>query len=91
MRIDIVKQLDTETREVWSFNMFDLTAVFVSWNKEVKPKGKRKWTVEKRWDKYRGRESNVNQEPILPEKIREDVLLELTKYIKVKTWSEWKT
>ena len=51
MIIEIEKQIDAETKEVWSFNMFDLNAVFVAWHREVKPKGKRKWTIETFWDK----------------------------------------
>ena len=40
MRIEIEKQIDAETKEVWSFNMFDLNAVFVAWYRETKPKRK---------------------------------------------------
>lgn len=90
MRIEIEKQIDAETKEVWSFNMFDLNAVFVHWSREVKPKGKRKWTVVKFWDRYNRREYTMGSEPILPETIRSEVLSEVMKYVRVFTWDEWK-
>ena len=90
MRIEIEKQIDAETKEVWAFNMFGLTAVFVDWRIETKPKGKSKWVIEKFWNKYGRRECNMVQEPLLPEIIRSEVLLEVMKYVKVKTWDEWK-
>ena len=80
---------DAETKELWSFNMFDLNAVFVAWHREVKPKGKRKWTIEKFWDKYGRREYNMVSEPVLPEIIRSEVLSEVMKYVRVHTWDEW--
>ena len=71
MRIEIEKQIDEETKECWGFNLFDLTAVFVTWHKEIKPKGKRKWTVVAFWDKY-GR--NNMEEPLLPINIKSEAL-----------------
>lgn len=91
MRIEIEKQIDAETKEVWSFNMFDLNAVFVAWHIETKPKGKRKWTIEKFWDKYNHRRNiGMVQEPELPEDIKAQVKEEVIKKIKVLTWDEWK-
>lgn len=90
MRIEIEKQIDAETKETWSFNMFDLNAVFVAWRREVKPKGKRKWTIEKFWDKYGRREYTMVNEPVLPDIIRSEVLEKVMQYIKVHTWDEWK-
>ena len=92
MRIEVIKQIDTETREVWAFNMFDLNAVFVWWSRESKPKRKRNWIIEEFWDNYGyGREKfRMAQEPILPEVIRNEALLEVMKHIKVHTWNEWK-
>lgn len=91
MRIEIVNQIDDETRELWAFSMFDLTAVFVYWHIEVKPKGKRKWVIDKHWDKYAHRRYHMNNEPILPEIIRSEVLSEVMKYVRVHTWNEWKS
>ena len=88
MRIEIVKQIDAETKEVWSFELFALNAVFVAWKREIKPKGKKKWTIVIFWDRYY-RNSPIT-EPILPEIIRSEVLSEVTKYVKVYTWDEWK-
>lgn len=91
MRIEVEKQIDAETKEVWSFNMFDLNAVFVAWHREVKPKGKRKWTIEAFWDKYGRKEHKMASEPTLPLGIRAEVLDRVMKYVKVKTWDEWKS
>jgi hypothetical protein len=88
--VEIVKQIDDETREVWSFYIFELNVVFVAWHRETKPKGKRKWTIEKSWDKYGRNFHNMVNEPVLPETIRSEVITEVMKHIKVKTWNEWK-
>jgi hypothetical protein len=88
MRIKIQKQIDVETREIWVFNVFEsFNIVFVGWCKEVKPKGKRKWVVENFWDVY---SSGKHKEPVLPEIIRSEALSEVMKYLKVRTWNEWK-
>jgi hypothetical protein len=90
MRISIEKQIDAETKEVWSFNLFDLSAVFVGWQREVKPIGKRKWVTDYIWDKYGRANHNTVNEPVLPDDIRSEVISEIMKYIKVRTWDEWK-
>ena len=91
MRIEVEKQINNETREVWSFNTFDLNAVFVGWHREVKPKGKRKWTIEKYWDRYARRDFNMATEPEIPEIIRDEALTKLTQLLRVFTWQEWKS
>lgn len=88
-RIDIEKQIDDETKETWTFLLFDFNAVFVNWKRETKQKGKRKWTIVKLWDKYDTRNSNT-PEPILPENISNEVLSEVMKNVKVMTWNQWK-
>ena len=88
MKITIEKQINDHTKEVWFFNTFDLNAVFIAWHREVKPKGKRKQTIEKFWDKY-GRSTHMSSEPVLTENIRSEVLSEMMKHIKVYTWDEW--
>lgn len=90
MRIEIEKQIDARAKEIWSFIMFDLNAVFVGWQKEVKPKGKRNWTVDKCWDKYGRKEYNMVGEPVLPEDIKSEVLSKVMKKVKVQTWNEYK-
>ena len=90
MRIEVVKQIDAETKETWSFNMFDLNAVFVGWHKEVKPKGKLTWKIIEFWDKYGRREYKMSEEPILSLGIRSEVLDKVLENVKVNTWSEWK-
>ncbi len=90
MRIEVKKQIDAETNEVWSFNMFDLNAVFVCWHKEKKPKGKRTWNIVEFWDKYGRREHTMSAEPTLPDEIKTEALNEIMKCVRVNTWSEWK-
>jgi len=90
MRIEVEKQIDAETKEVWSFNMFDLNAVFVSWHRETKPKGKRTWKIVEFWDKYGRREHTMSEEPALPEIIRSEALSKVMENVRIKTWSEWK-
>ena len=88
MYIEIILDIDSETRKVYSFNLFDLTVVFVKYHKESKPKGKRIWTNIEVWDKY-ARDNRI-PEPELTMNIR-DLALEKTKnLIVVKTWSEFK-
>ena len=91
MRIEIIKQIDDETREVFCFNMFDLNAVFVTWHKETKTKGKRKWSIADFWDKYARVGQKMSTEPELPEIIRSEAISEIMKFVRVKTWDEWKT
>lgn len=67
--------------------MFNLDAVFVAWCRKIKPKGKRKWTIEKFWDR---REFTMVTEPVLPKIIRSEVLTEVMKYVKVHILDEWK-
>ena len=88
--IEVEKQIDAETKEVYYFRMFNLCAVFVSWDKQVKPKGKRKWTVTEFWDKYNRVNSNMSEEPALPEIVRSQALSEVTKLVRVYTWDEHK-
>jgi hypothetical protein len=90
MRIVVEKQINAETKECWSFNMFDLNAVFIAWHREVKPKGKRKWTIEAFWDKYARREYKMVAEPALPEIIRTEALSKVMEAVRIHTWDEWK-
>ena len=90
MRIEVVEQIDDFTREVWEFNMFGLSAVFVEWRKEEKPQGKRKWFTIRFWDKYARREHSMSDEPALTEAIKSRALSEDIKRVKVQTWDEYK-
>jgi hypothetical protein len=89
MKIEIVKEIDKNNHEVWAFNMFDLTAVFVTWYKKSKPEGKRKFIVTEFWDKY-SRDQRMSEEPNLPDEIKKQVFTEVLKYIHVRTWKEFK-
>ncbi|MEI6578392.1 MAG: hypothetical protein WCN92_02880 [Eubacteriales bacterium] len=86
MRIEVIIDIDKNNREVYGFNLFDLTAVFVSYSKQIKPK--RTWLVEKGWDKYA--RDNGMPEPVLPDLIKELAFKKMEQFIKVLTWAEWK-
>jgi hypothetical protein len=89
MRIEVKIEIDKETIEVFGFNLFDLTAVFVEYKKQYKPKGKRIWRTEVLWDRYKDRDNKTN-EPVLSDIIRSKALDEVFKLVRVKTWAEWK-
>ena len=89
MRIEIIIPIDSETQEVYHFNTFDLTAVFIYYAKQIKPKGKRKWTNINWWDKYNTRDSRI-PEPELTEDVKSKVLSKAKESITVKTWAEYK-
>lgn len=86
-RIIVEKTVDERTRETWIFNTFDLDAVFVYYGREIKAKGRRKWVVDKSWDKY-GRDQPT--QPILPEIIRSKALSQMISQLRILTWEEWK-
>jgi len=90
VKIEIVKQIDAETRERWGFLMFEVTAVFVGWHKETKPKGKRNWLNVAFWDKYARMDYRMADEPKIPESMKAEVIQEITELLKVKSWDEWK-
>ena len=50
--IKVIKDIDTNTRQVYYFNIFNLCVVFVKYEKQTKPAGKRKWNVIEKWDVY---------------------------------------
>lgn len=88
MMIEVIIDVDSETRKVYSFNLFDLIVVFVKYRKESKPKRKKNWITIEFWDKYE--RNNRTPEPELTMNIR-DLALEKTKnLVVVKTWSEFK-
>jgi len=91
MNITIIKKLDNQTREKWSFNLFDLSAVFIGFKKEIKPENKRLWKSIEVWDKYSNSRGSNIEEPELNESIRLEVLKEVANKINVFTWSEWKS
>jgi hypothetical protein len=90
MRVDIERPIDEYTRETYQFNVFDLNAVFVGYVVETKPKRAKKWKVDGLWDKYRDRDSSL-EEPKLPQGIIDEVIETITSKICVLTWAEWKS
>jgi len=87
--IEIEKQINETTKEVFRFNLFDLTAVLVYWSIQEKPKGKRKFSIIDYWDRY-DRRYRTKPEPNLPDQIRAEALIKLMALVRVKTWDEWK-
>lgn len=94
MRIEVINNLseknilEVDTREVYSFNLFNLNAVFVEFHKEIRPKRKRNWRIVDYWSKYDSRKNNI-EEPELPEIIKSQALTEVFKLVKIKTWNEY--
>jgi hypothetical protein len=86
MRIEVIIDIDKNNREVYGFMLFDLTAVFVSYSKQTKPK--RTWLVETGWDKYA--RDNRMEEPVISYEIKNLAREQVQSYIKVLTWAEWK-
>lgn len=84
MRIEVEKQIDAETKEVWSFDMFDLNAVFVAWRREKKQKDNYKWVIEE------FRSESIDEETVLSEIIRNEALSKIMEHIRIYTLSEWK-
>jgi len=87
--IQVKKQITETELEVYSFNILDMTAVFVKYEKEFKPEGKRVWKSEVLWDKYYTR-GNTLEKVDLPDDVRELALDEFKRLISVKTWDEFK-
>jgi hypothetical protein len=87
--MEIVNQISDTEREVYRFHTIGSVHVFSGYYFDIKPKGKRKWRIEKHWDRLDNRGSNV-PEPNLPDGIRELAMKEAMKYVFVKTWSEYK-
>jgi hypothetical protein len=91
MNIEVIIQIDSETREVWKFHVIDINLILSRWTKEYKPKGKRKWNYTDIWSTYASewRDSLLHQ-PIIPKDIREKAILEFSKQLKVYSSEEWK-
>ena len=89
MKIEVIKQIDPETREVYNFTTSDFSLVLTRYSFEQKPKGKRKWQMVKHWHKY-ARESPRNVEPSLPDEIRQEAVNKAAQNIRAYTWNEWK-
>ena len=89
MNIEVIKQKDPETREVYNFTTFDFNIVFTRYSFEQKPKGKRKYQRVKYWDTYTWRAAE-NAEPNLPDEIRQEAVNKAAKNLRACTWDEWK-
>lgn len=90
MRISVENLINTELKEVFTFNQFDLNIVFVEYLVMEKPKGKRLWKVTNKWDKYSRTDYIQLHEPILSEDIKDLVLKKTVEQIKILTFKEWK-
>lgn len=89
MRIEVKNQLSLDIQEIYTFNLFDLSAVFISYRKEQKIG--RKFKLVELWDNYtRNNDVYSIKEPILPAFIRSIAVSEVSKHIRIKTWDEYK-
>jgi len=88
MRIEVIENIDKETRLVYAFNLFDLTLVLVTYSEWSKPKGKRNWIAKQYWDKYS--RDNTCKEPVLPNMVAIMAIEQVKEMISAKTWDEWK-
>lgn len=79
-----------EHKTEYNFNEFGLDFVLVGVKTMVKPKGKRIWRVDKQWDKYNERHSNLEKPDVVPPHIKAEVKLIAIDRIKVMTWQEFK-
>lgn len=89
MRIEVKIPKEDGTIDIYIFTTFELTLVFTGFNKQFKPKGMRVWRIKTMWDKYNQGDS-ITPEPELTEEIRKLAFEQTVKYIKVKTWKEFK-
>lgn len=88
-RIEIIKQIDDRTREVWRFTQFGCDIVAVYYAKETKEKGKRKWLVFEYWNKYdRHRWGRIDQHPPLTLEVKQLALDAFIGKLRVCTWEE---
>lgn len=90
MDLQVEKEIDQYTKEVWCFTMFNYTPVFTEWRKEEKPKGKRTWKTVKRWSKYLRTDFFTVPEPELTDDVRAAAKDKLVALIHVLTWKEHK-
>lgn len=89
MRLSVEIDVDSENREIYEFNLFDLCFVFVKYTKQIKPKGKRSWKIISFWDKHMTRDSNI-LEPELSDVVRDLAIEKAKSLINIKTWDEFK-
>jgi hypothetical protein len=90
MRIEVKIPKEDKTLDVYVFTTFDTNAVFIGFNKQFKPEGKKVWRVECLWDKYDSRSSKID-EPELTDEVRKLAFDEMVKNIKVQNWKEFKS
>lgn len=89
MRIEVKIEKEDKTIDVYVFATFESNVVFVGFNKQFKPEGKKVWRIEGLWDKYDSRSSKI-EEPELTDEVRKIAFDEMVKTIKVQTWKEFK-
>lgn len=90
--MQIIRPIDIYTREVWNFIQFDLNFVLNGYHVEVKPKGKRKWTIDllRKWDNYSTRDSSIDSPTSIPSDVMVKLQLEIFERTKIITWKAWK-
>ena len=76
-------------KEQYNFTQFDSKFVFTSYFLMSKEKGKRKWDVKTRWDKYNERSNNAPQ-PELPSYVILEANDKAKNQIEILTWEQYK-
>lgn len=90
MVITIEKKIDTQTKELWTFNVYGFDIVFFQWQRHTKNKYDREFTHCEYWNVYGDKKGNIKSpEPHLPDIIKSEALMEAYKLLRVKTLEEW--
>jgi hypothetical protein len=84
--MEIIKNISETEREIYGFRVLGLYFIFSKYNKEEKPKGKRKWRLLEHINGYQSK----TPLPELPEEIRREAEIEAAKLVRVMTWQEYK-
>jgi len=93
MKIEVIKVINKEEREVYSFTLFltssdQIQCVFTEYQYQVKPSAKKMWRREKYWNTYELRHSNT-EEPKLSLGIMSEANKLTQERVKVLTWNEF--
>ena len=92
MDIEIIREINKNTRQVWEFNVFDFNKiVFVGYSLRKKPFTKRIWRIKEKWSVY-GRKVELYsiKEPELQKHIKDEALKKAESMLRVITWSKFK-
>lgn len=85
----VEKEISETTIETYSFNVFNNEKiVLVGYTLKEKPKGKRKYYIINKWDRYMKSNSNVN-EPLLNTEIKNLILTKIISHLQILQSTEY--